>query len=83
MQWLVQICEAVAAAHRAGVVHGDLTPNNILSDRNGRIVVTDFGFATYSQKPITVEAAFESIASRGGTLGFCGSPSRYQQPLDR
>ncbi|MFN9911275.1 MAG: protein kinase domain-containing protein [Pirellulaceae bacterium] len=70
VQWLAQICEAVAAAHDAGVVHGDLTPNNILLDRNGRIVVTDFGFATYSQKPTTDDAAFESIASSGGTLGF-------------
>ena len=70
VQWLAQICEAVAAAHQAGVVHGDLTPNNILLDLNGRIVVTDFGFATYSQKPITDDAAFESIASPGGTLGF-------------
>ena len=51
-------------------MHGDLTPNNILLDHNGRIVVTDFGFATYSQKPTTDDAAFESIASPGGTLGF-------------
>ena len=70
VKWLAQICEAVAAAHQAGVVHGDLTPNNILLDHNGRIVVTDFGFATYSQKPTTDDAAFESIASPGGTLGF-------------
>lgn len=70
VQWLAQICQAVAAAHQAGVVHGDLTPNNILLDHNGRIVVTDFGFATYSPKPTTDDAAFESIASSGGTLGF-------------
>lgn len=70
VQWLAQICQAVAAAHQAGVVHGDLTPNNILLDHNGRIVVTDFGFASYSQKPTPDEAAFESIASSGGTLGF-------------
>ena len=70
VQWLAQICEAVAAAHQAGVVHGDLTPNNILLDHNGRIVVTDFGFATYSQKPIADDSACESIVSPGGTLGF-------------
>jgi eukaryotic-like serine/threonine-protein kinase len=46
VQWLIQICDAVAAAHRAGVVHGDLTPNNILLDHNERIVITDFGFST-------------------------------------
>lgn len=70
MQWLAQICAAVAASHREGVVHGDLTPNNILLSHNGRIVITDFGFATYSQNPLANSVAFESIASHGGTLGF-------------
>ncbi len=70
VQWLFQICEAVAAAHAAGVVHGDLTPNNILLDSNGRIVVTDFGFSTYSQKPSSDGGASEAIVAPGGTLGF-------------
>jgi serine/threonine protein kinase len=70
VQWLAQICESVAAAHDAGVVHGDLTPNNILLDNDGRIVVTDFGFSTYSQKTKADDAARESIVSPGGTLGF-------------
>jgi serine/threonine protein kinase len=70
VQWLAQICQAVAAAHDAGVVHGDITPSNILLDHHGRIVITDFGFAAYSQKPMTDGAAFESIASTGGTLCY-------------
>jgi eukaryotic-like serine/threonine-protein kinase len=70
VQWLVQICEAVAAAHQARVVHGDLSPNNILLDNNGRIVITDFGFATHSRQSHSDEVALESIASLGGTLGF-------------
>ncbi len=70
VQWLAQICEAVVAAHDAGVVHGDLTPSNILLDNDGRIVVTDFGFSTYSQKPTSDGGLFESIVAPGGTLGF-------------
>lgn len=70
VQWLADICEAVAAAHQAGVVHGDLSPNNILLDHNGRIVITDFGFATHSRQSHSDEVELESIASLGGTLGF-------------
>ncbi len=53
----------VAAAHQMGVVHGDLTPNNILLDDRGQIVITDFGFATYLQQPVNDSVACESIAS--------------------
>ena len=36
---------AVHAAHRAGVVHRDLTPRNILFDADGTPKITDFGLA--------------------------------------
>jgi serine/threonine protein kinase len=45
-QWLAQVCEAVAAAYHAGVIHGDLSPNNVLREHNRLIVITDVGFAT-------------------------------------
>lgn len=70
VQWLAQICEAVAAAHHAGVVHGDLTPNNILLDAHGRIVITDFGFATNTHSQPIDREELELITSPGGTLGF-------------
>jgi tetratricopeptide (TPR) repeat protein len=35
----------LAAAHAAGVVHGDVKPENLLVGRDGRVRVTDFGLA--------------------------------------
>ncbi|MEU8956446.1 protein kinase [Streptomyces sp. NPDC048518] len=41
-----KVMEALAAAHRVGVLHRDVKPGNILLEAGGRVVLTDFGIAT-------------------------------------
>ena len=45
VNYTIQICSAVGTAHRAGLVHGDLKPGNILITPNNQAKVTDFGLA--------------------------------------
>lgn len=56
------IASAVADAHRLGVIHCDLKPQNVLLTRSGDIRIADFGLAQLIEG--------DSAPFRGGTIGY-------------
>jgi eukaryotic-like serine/threonine-protein kinase len=72
----VQVAEALAYAHKQGVLHRDVKPSNLLLDTHGTVWVSDFGLAK-------AEGAGE-LTSPGdivGTLRYM-APERFRGPAD-
>ena len=61
----IRILAAVDHAHRNGIVHRDIKPQNILVDNQGRVKVADFGIARLKAAQTTTTEE----GSNGSVLG--------------
>lgn len=66
VRWLRLMCEALDVLHRNGLIHGDVSPRNIIVS-GSELVLTDYDFVSRIETPIAAS----------GTVLYC-SPS-YQQ----
>ncbi|HEY0787044.1 MAG TPA: serine/threonine-protein kinase, partial [Thermoanaerobaculia bacterium] len=55
----IAIAEALTAAHEAGVIHGDIKPENVMVRRDGHVKVLDFGVARLVRSSEKSTAPFE------------------------
>ena len=83
----IQIADALAAAHGAGILHRDLKPSNVMVTSEGRVKILDFGLA----KLLQPDAGSEDVTAAGpltearvvlGTAAYMSPEQAEGQKLD-
>jgi eukaryotic-like serine/threonine-protein kinase len=83
---MIQICDGLAAAHDAGIVHRDLSPQNIIvapmSDGGELVKLLDFGVAKVLEDADRPVAHKTRIGSVFGTPGYMSPEQSAGHPAD-
>ena len=86
-QYAVQIADALAKAHAAGIIHRDIKPGNVMVTGDGLVKVVDFGLAKVQPGTVHAENIAPTLELTGarvvlGTVAYMSPEQATGDPLD-
>jgi eukaryotic-like serine/threonine-protein kinase len=75
---LEQLCRGLSAVHERGFVHRDLSPENVMVEPSGNVMILDFGLSSAGQGAIKITSPGQVV----GSLGYMAPEQARGEEVD-